>query len=98
MPTQGTIEIDGNTFEVKGLSWFDREWSTSALGKDTVGWDWFSIQLDDGREIMFYLLRQRDGRASPASDGILISTDGSTRRLTRDAVQIVVRSHWQSPP
>ena len=97
MPTQGTIEIDGNTFEVKGLSWFDHEWSTSALGKDTVGWDWFSIQLDDGREIMFYLLRQQDGRASPASDGVLISTDGSTRRLTRDAVQIVVRSHWQSP-
>lgn len=97
MPTQGTIEIDGNTFEVKGLSWFDREWSTSALGKETVGWDWFSIQLDDGREIMFYLLRQQDVRASPASDGVLISTDGSTRRLTRDAVQIVVRSHWQSP-
>lgn len=97
MPTQGTIQIDGNSFEVKGLSWFDHEWSTSALGKDTVGWDWFSIQLDDGREIMFYLLRQQDGRASPASDGVLISTDGSTRRLTRDAVQIVVRSHWQSP-
>ena len=97
MPTRGTIQIEGETFDLKGLSWFDREWSTSALGKDTVGWDWFSIQLDDERELMFYLLRQRDGRAAPSSDGILISADGSTRRLTRDAVQIAVLSHWQSP-
>ena len=97
MPTQGTIQIDGKTFDVKGLSWFDREWSTSALGKNTVGWDWFSLQLDDGREIMFYLLRQRDGHASSSSDGVLISADGSTRQLTRDAVQIAVLSHWQSP-
>ena len=97
MPTRGTIQIDGKPFDVKGISWFDREWSTSALGKDTVGWDWFSLQLDDGREIMFYLLRQRDGHASPSSDGVLISADGSMRRLTPDAVQIAILSHWQSP-
>ncbi|MGH8538715.1 MAG: lipocalin family protein [Gammaproteobacteria bacterium] len=48
-------------FAVHGSSWMDREWSTSALGDDQVGWDWYSLELSDQREIMFYRLRKRDG-------------------------------------
>jgi hypothetical protein len=47
----------------------DREWSTSALGPDQSGWDWFALQLDDGRELMFYRLRRKDGGMDPFSTG-----------------------------
>jgi len=50
MLTQGTVRINGETFQVTGDSWFDHEWGTTALGANAVGWDWFSIQLDDNRD------------------------------------------------
>lgn len=97
MPTRGTLQIGEQRFDVQGLSWMDREWSTSALSRDQVGWDWFALQLDDGREIMFYQLRQRDGGADPLSKGSLVQADGTARLLTRDECLIEVLEHWQSP-
>lgn len=97
MPTRGTIRVASETFQVKGLSWMDREWSTSALEKDQVGWDWFALQLSDGREVMFYQIRRRGGSADPFSSGTLVRADSSTRLLTRDQVQVEVLDHWQSP-
>jgi predicted secreted hydrolase len=97
MPTRGTIRVGAETFQVAGLSWMDREWSTSALGKDQVGWDWFALQLSDGRELMYYQLRRRDGSADPISSGTLIAADGTTRRIAREEIQIEVLDTWQSP-
>ena len=43
----------------------DREWSSGSLGPDQAGWDWLALQLDDGREVMLYRLRRKDGGADP---------------------------------
>ena len=50
--------IDGNDYAVSGLSWLDREWSTSALAADQVGWDRFArrARLDDTAERCFHRL------------------------------------------
>lgn len=96
MPTMGTIRVSGKTFQVEGLSWLDREWGNGLLGKDQVGWSWFALQLSDEREVMFYLLRERDGSASPFSRGVLVSGDGFFRPLTLDEIQIDVQDYWQS--
>ena len=61
LDTSGTITLNGTEINVQGLSWLDREWSTSALGEGLQGWDWFSLQLDDGRDLMLYHLRQKEG-------------------------------------
>ncbi len=58
--------------EVAGEAWFDHEWSTSALGAGAVGWDWFSLQLDDGRELMLFQIRREDGSVEPVSGGTLV--------------------------
>jgi predicted secreted hydrolase len=97
MPSRGTITVGGQSFEVQGDSWMDREWSTSALGANQVGWDWFALQLDDGRALMWYRLRLKDGGADPASSGLLIAADGSTRRLGRSDVTLETTSQWRSP-
>jgi len=96
MPTSGKINIAGESFQVSGTSWLDREWSTSALGEGQVGWDWFSLQFDDGRELMYYQLRLKDGTADPLSSGVLVDVDGSTKRLGPSDINIKVLSHWQS--
>lgn len=92
----GTLEAGGRTHRVRGTAWFDHEWSTSALAEDQVGWDWFSLQLDDGRELMFYQLRDIRGHADPASHGILIGADGGTVALERDQVSLSVLDYWRS--
>jgi len=93
----GTISIDGQKFEVSGLSWLDREWSTSALGENQEGWDWFSIQLDDGREIMLYQLRLKDGGIDPYSSGSIIGTNGDVTPLKAGDFEIKVLDTWKSP-
>ena len=97
METSGIIRAGKESFSVQGLSWLDREWSTSALERDQVGWDWFALQLDDGRDIMFYRLRRHDGSADPFSGGTLVAADGTSRHLTRDDVQLEISRWWTSP-
>jgi predicted secreted hydrolase len=97
MPTRGTIRIAAASYAVSGLSWMDREWSTSALGAELVGWDWFALQLSDNREVMFYRLRHADGSSDAFSSGTLIAADGSTSRIARDDIQIEPLGTWQSP-
>ena len=81
MPTRGTILVDGERFEVTGESWMDHEFGTSFLEKDQQGWDWMSIQLADGRELMIYQLRRGDGSRDPRSSGTLIDRQGATMHL-----------------
>ncbi len=94
--SSGTISIDGQKFEVSGLSWLDREWSTSALGQDQEGWDWFSLQLDDGREIMLYQLRLKDGGVDPFSSGSIVSKNGKLIPLKATDFNIEVLDTWKS--
>jgi predicted secreted hydrolase len=98
----GIAEVGGASparreVEVTGEAWFDHEWSTSALGRGAVGWDWFSLQLDDGRELMHFQLRRADGGIEPVSGGTLVERNGGTRRLTRADVRIEVLRRWTSP-
>ena len=97
LATRGTLTVAGERFQVSGLSWLDREWSTSALAGDQAGWDWFALQLDDGRDLMFYRLRKKDGSADPFSAGTLTAADGRSRRLRCDEVQLSALDWWTSP-
>jgi len=97
LETSGRLVLDGQEFGLRGLSWFDHEWSTSALGAQSIGWDWFSLQLDDGREVMLYSIRREDGTIEPVSGGTLIESDGSTRRLTAEQFEVGVLDTWTSP-
>jgi predicted secreted hydrolase len=81
MPTRGTLVVDGERFEVSGESWMDHEFGTSFLETDQQGWDWLSIQLDDGRELMLYQLRRTDGTRDPRSSGTLVDQAGRTTHL-----------------
>jgi predicted secreted hydrolase len=94
LPTRGQITIEGRGFDVTGSSWFDREWSSSALADDQAGWDWFALQLDDGRDLMFYRMRGHDGQAQPFSRGVLVDDDGASRPLRHDEVDAEPLRYW----
>jgi predicted secreted hydrolase len=91
------VMVGEDLFTVSGLSWLDREFSTSVLSQGQVGWDWFSIQLDNNSELMVYVLRRADGSVDEYSKGIYIAPDGSTRLLQRDDFSITSTGKWTSP-
>jgi len=93
----GTISLGEERFSVSGLAWKDHEYSTSALSPGAVGWDWFSIQLDDGSALMFFQIRNESGGIEPASSGTYIYPDGSTKALDREAWDLEVLDTWRSP-
>jgi predicted secreted hydrolase len=95
--TLGTVTVDGKAHAVSGSSWLDREWGTSALADDQEGWDWFAIQLDDGRDLMLYRLRRKDGSTDPASAGTLVQADGTAVHLDRKDIALEVLDRWTSP-
>jgi predicted secreted hydrolase len=97
LETVGQIAINGESIEVSGLSWFDHEWSTSALGEGAVGWDWFGLNLSDGRDLMLFLIRNRDGSIDSVSGGTLVERDGSTVRLEEGEIEINSLRAWTSP-
>ncbi len=84
MPTRGTVNIDGERYEVRGDSWMDHEFGTSFLEREQQGWDWLSLQLSDGRELMLYQLRRGDGSRDPRSSGTMVDPQGRTTHLSAD--------------
>jgi len=96
LKTDGTLVAGGKTFRVSGKSWFDREISSRGLSEKEKGWDWFSVQLKDDREIMLYVIRNRDGSIDPYSSGTLVSADGSYRHLGAEDFEVTVQDHYRS--
>jgi len=96
LSTVGTLSVGGSTQAVRGESWMDKEFGSGRLGPDQTGWDWFSFQFDDGRELMLYVLRRRDGTPSFAH-GTAVGPSGRTRFLAASEFKISVRAHWRSP-
>lgn len=94
--TTGTITVNGESFEVSGLSWMDHEFSTGALAADTLGWDWFGLQFEDGRDLMIGSLRFADGDVR-AYGGSLIDTDGTVHPLGLTDFTIQQNDEWTSP-
>jgi predicted secreted hydrolase len=95
--TEGTLRIGNLTTHVHGESWFDHEFSTSSLGKNQVGWDWFCIQLDDQQELMLYCMRTQDGHYDETSSGSWIDAKGQQSPLSKNDFSIQCLSHWKSP-
>ena len=97
LPVAGRITLGTEAHVVQGEAWLDREWSTSALGADQVGWDWFSLQLDSGEEVMWYRLRRRDGSLDRWSRGCVVARDGTATPLSVDDVEAIPQGLWQAP-
>ena len=111
LSASGILEIGGQSIPVTGLAWMDHEFASDQLSPDEVGWDWFSVQLDDGWDLMLYRLRLssathqtgaipdgRSGWVSPYSSGILVSPSGRGQFLnSRQFEAEPAANDWTSP-
>jgi len=96
LETQGTVSVGGDSFEVRGLSWFDQEWASNQLGADQTGWDWLSVQLEDGSELMLFQLRLRRGGRDAFSHGTWIDANGQAFPVKNTDFELVPGRIWTS--
>jgi predicted secreted hydrolase len=97
LDVRGRLLRDGRPLAVRGAAWLDREWGSGALGARQAGWDWFGLQLDDGSELMFYALRDRDGRRDPHSAGTWVAeATPEGRGLASAEVAIDLTGEWRN--
>jgi len=97
LETSGVVVRGGDTLRVEGQSWMDHEFASNPMAATHAGWDWFSVQLEDGRELMLYQLRLKNGGAEPLSHGTLVARDGGTRALRLKDYSIAPTGRWTSP-
>ena len=96
LDTHGTLTLDGRSVPVRGTSWMDREMSTTALGADQEGWDWFGLRLADGRDLMLYRLRQKSGGSS-FQRGTVVDAAGRASYLEPADWSARSVGTWKSP-
>ena len=97
MPTSGHLVVNGETVAVSGASWMDHEFGTTLLESSQVGWDWFSLQLDDGSDLMVFQLRGADGEPDPYSAGSWVDAAGVATPLDGGEFTLVPGRRWSSP-
>ncbi|MBY0507317.1 MAG: hypothetical protein K2X03_25610 [Bryobacteraceae bacterium] len=96
LAVSGEVKIGEETRQVSGQAWMDHEFFTHQLDAEQTGWDWMSLQLNDGRELMMFQLRRRDGTIDPYSSGTLVERDGQTRHLSR--IKMTPGRRWKNYP
>jgi len=96
MELSGTIFFEARRIPVQGIGWFDHEYGYMGL-RTGLGWDWFSIQLDDNTEYMIYTIRRPDGAVEPLSRACRIDRDGKEECLLISEARINQVGLWLSP-
>lgn len=98
LETKGYMKTPGmkDRVAVRGVSWFDQEFGSNQLAGDQAGWDWFALHLGDGRDLMIYKLRKKDGSVEKESSGTIVEFDGSSRQISLSDIETTVLAHWKS--
>ncbi len=96
MPTRGALMVNGERLDVEGLSWMDHEFGTSFLEKGQLGWDWLSIQLDDGTDLMLYQFRREDGERDTHSHATIVDAAGKSTPVKSDRFELEAGKQWTS--
>ena len=96
LDVSGTITSSKKDIPVSGSAWMDHEISSSQLDENQVGWDWVSVQLDDNREIMAYILRNKDGSISNFSKLVWVGENGELTHQGPEAFKWIQNGKYKS--
>ena len=95
LETSGTVTASGVTHSVTGTSWMDHQWGDfTTLG---IGWDWLSLNLDDGSDITVSVVWEREGHKPISSYGTFVPADAAPLHLPGDDISLESTGTWTSP-
>jgi predicted secreted hydrolase len=94
LDASGELTLDGETYAVTGIAWFDHQWGDFiSVGG---GWDWFAINLEDGTDLTLSVVQAATGEPV-LGYGTLVEADGTARHLDADAFDVRSLDSWTSP-
>jgi predicted secreted hydrolase len=96
LAAEGALELHSARYTVQGTAWMDHEFFTLQLQPEQTGWDWISLQLDNGAEVMLYRLRRKDGSIDPYSAGTYVDPRGVSRHLAASEFTLEPGATWTS--
>jgi len=96
MALKGTLTLAGKEYRVAGSAWLDHESTSYELPPSTIGWDRFSLQLENNHELFLLIWRLKDGTAAPDCPATLILPDGSLVNLDQTSYEIKTVKYWFS--
>lgn len=97
MALTGTLTKSGTPLLVTGEAWMDHQWGNwMPLGM--VGWDWFSLRLDDGTEVMYFIFRgdRQDQSVIDNALGSYVDENSDLVILSQDEVTVTPLGWWES--
>jgi predicted secreted hydrolase len=97
LKSDGYLFFKGQSVPVVGTSWMDHEFGSNQLTAEQVGWDWFSVQLDNNTELMLYIIKKTNGGIDTNSSGTIIYPDGSSKHISQSQFNITTSRSWKSP-
>jgi len=94
----GTVRLGSSGREVTGSAWMDRQWG---FWSPTLDWDWYSIKLDDGTQVLAYRIYE-GGAESPSSLFVsAIDALGKSGSFEQSGdwyrVVLLYKGYWRSP-
>ena len=95
MKIQGTIDDHGRNEPVTGLAWMDHQWGDFIV-VNGGGWDWYSVQLSDGTDVMVTVLRDEPGNVA-ATYGSYSGKEGKVTNLESADISVAATGSWTSP-
>ena len=91
----GDLVVDGYQLRVDGAAWMDHQWG-DFINVGSGGWDWFALQLDDGRDLTASIVRGARYE-TVLRYGTLIDKSGGYRHLDESDFSITINDTWSSP-
>ena len=96
MAAAGTLTMEGEAFAVTGSAWMDHEFFSDYLTEHKVGWDWMSVQLDDGTDLMLFGIRDAQGGYGPDTFGTFVDAGGGVHPIEPGGVAFRSGRRWRS--
>lgn len=88
----GTLKIHGSTEKVTGTAWFDHQWGD--FKATSITWNWFSLMLDDGTDIMIYQFFDNDGKQLLNSG--TVTKESISEILSNNGIHLTPLKTWTS--
>ena len=94
LETSGVVSISGKAHPVSGMTWMDHQWGDFTTA--AIGWDWLSLNLDDGSDLMVSVVWEQAGHNHVATYGTYVPPDSSPVHLPGEDISLDATGSWAS--
>lgn len=96
LETEGQLMVDGESIDVTGELWYDRQWNCIGVYTKDVAWDWFSIQFDEPQEelMIYQLYNVKDDKYIYGGS---LYTENNDYKDIPDDMELIPLAYWLSP-